>query len=115
MMTPLDLAIQTKSAVEDGAWLALFIPQTRDETGHPVSWTPGHLPGSERAFRSDAVDILGEYLELRRRVDAALARLEDPAFGHRIMSRREIGRILLGCDPESGEPLPPPWTYTWPA
>lgn len=112
-MNPLDLAVRTKCAIEDGAWPALFLPLQRNDAGKILSWHPERLPGSDLPFRDDAVSILGRYMELERRVLAANQRLEDPAFGHRIMSRREIGRILDGRDPESGEDCPPAWTFSW--
>lgn len=115
MVTPLDLANQVKDAVQNGAWPALFLPQARDETGRPVTWTPGQLPDSEEPFRVDCVAIVGAYLQMAGRVAKVIETLHDPALATRVVSRREIARILSGRDPDSGEVLPDDlWKHAWP-
>lgn len=39
------------------------------------------------------------------RVARALERLQDPRFATRVISRRELGRILTGRDPDTGAEL----------
>lgn len=67
-----------------------------------------HKPGCAEAtilVRAVRADQHHDAARAEVRVARALERLHDPRFATRVISRREMGRILTGRDPDTGEEM----------